>query len=153
MRWLRSVGSIKLKVSFAGYRLLYRALLQKRPRISSILLTEATPYVSWTSVWTCFWRMLWTHDRIPKLINLGVDQLGSRSTWQSIGLLTYALVIPKKEVPLPFPCLLCPCACRQRDTATHFNTLQRTATHCNTLQHTATHCNTLQRTATHCNTL
>jgi len=31
--WLRSVGSIKLQVSFAGYRLFYRALLQKRPII------------------------------------------------------------------------------------------------------------------------
>ena len=41
--WLRSVGSIRLYVSFAEYRLFYRALLQKRPIILSILLTEATP--------------------------------------------------------------------------------------------------------------
>ena len=33
MGWLRSVGSIKLWVSFAEYRLFYRALLQKRPII------------------------------------------------------------------------------------------------------------------------
>jgi len=33
MGWLRSVGSIKLYVSFAEYRLFYRALLQKRPVI------------------------------------------------------------------------------------------------------------------------
>jgi len=45
MGWLRSVGSIKLKVSFAEYRLFYRALLQKRPIILSILLTVANPYV------------------------------------------------------------------------------------------------------------
>jgi len=44
MRWLRSVGSIKLQVSFAEYRLFYRALLQKRTIILSILLTVATPY-------------------------------------------------------------------------------------------------------------
>jgi len=43
MGWLRSVGSIKLQVSFEEYRLLYRALLQKRPIIISILLTEVTP--------------------------------------------------------------------------------------------------------------
>ena len=43
MGWLQSVGSIKLKVSFAEYRLFYRALLQKRPVILSILLTKATP--------------------------------------------------------------------------------------------------------------
>jgi len=35
MGWLRSVGSIKLYVSFAEYRLFYRALLQKRPVILS----------------------------------------------------------------------------------------------------------------------
>jgi len=46
MGWLRSVGSMKLHVSFAEYRLFYRALLQKRPIILSILLSEATPYVS-----------------------------------------------------------------------------------------------------------
>jgi len=33
MGWLRSVGSIKLQVSFAEHRLFYRALLQKRPII------------------------------------------------------------------------------------------------------------------------
>jgi len=44
MGWLRSVGSIKLHVSFAEYLLFYRALLQKRPIILSILLTKATPY-------------------------------------------------------------------------------------------------------------
>jgi len=44
MGWLRLVGSIKLQVSFAEYSLFYRALLQKRPIIWSILLTVATPY-------------------------------------------------------------------------------------------------------------
>ena len=39
MGWLRSVGSIKLQVSFAEYSLFHRALLQKRPMILSILLT------------------------------------------------------------------------------------------------------------------
>jgi len=39
---LRSV--IKLYVSFAEYRLLYRALLQKRLILLSILRTEATPH-------------------------------------------------------------------------------------------------------------
>ena len=44
MGWLRSVGSIKLYVSYAEYCLFYRALLQKRSVILSILLTKATPY-------------------------------------------------------------------------------------------------------------
>ena len=39
---LRSAGSIKLQVYFAEYPLFYRALLQKRHIILSILLIEAT---------------------------------------------------------------------------------------------------------------
>ena len=41
--WLRLVGSFKLYVSFAEYRLFYGALLQKRPVILRSLLTKATP--------------------------------------------------------------------------------------------------------------
>jgi len=44
MGWLRLVGSIS-QVSFAEKRLFYRALLQERPIISSILLTAATSYM------------------------------------------------------------------------------------------------------------
>ena len=47
MGWLRLVGSLKLYVSFAEYRLFYRALLQKRPIILRSLLVEATPYVTY----------------------------------------------------------------------------------------------------------
>jgi len=43
MGWLRSVGSIKLSVSFAEYRLFYRSLLKKRPIILSILLNQSHP--------------------------------------------------------------------------------------------------------------
>ena len=42
--WLRLVGSIKLYVAFAEYSLFYGALLQKRPTILSILITEAASY-------------------------------------------------------------------------------------------------------------
>jgi len=42
--WLRSVVLIKWLLSSAEYRLFYRALLQTRPIISSILLTKATRY-------------------------------------------------------------------------------------------------------------
>jgi len=44
MGWLPLVGSIKIYVSFAEYRLFYRALLQKRPLILRSLLIVATPY-------------------------------------------------------------------------------------------------------------
>jgi len=43
MGWLRLVGSFKLQVSFAEYRLLYRALVQKRRIILRSLLIKATP--------------------------------------------------------------------------------------------------------------
>ena len=42
MGWLRLAGSWKLQVSFAEYRLFYRALLQKRPRILRSLLIMAS---------------------------------------------------------------------------------------------------------------
>jgi len=44
MGWPRLVGSIKLWVSCAEYNLFYRALLQKRHIILSILLFAAAPY-------------------------------------------------------------------------------------------------------------
>ena len=44
MGWLRLVDSLKLQVSFAEYRLFYRALLQKRPIILRSLIIVATPY-------------------------------------------------------------------------------------------------------------
>jgi len=43
MGWLWLVDFLKLDVPFAEYSLFYRALLQKRPIILSILLTKATP--------------------------------------------------------------------------------------------------------------
>jgi len=44
MGWLLLVGSSKLYVFSAKYRLFYRALLQKRPFILWSLLIIATPY-------------------------------------------------------------------------------------------------------------
>jgi len=52
MGWLRSVGSIKSWVSFAEYRLFYRALLQKRPIILSILRIEAHIRSVWNGWYT-----------------------------------------------------------------------------------------------------
>jgi len=60
MGWLRLVGSLKLQVSFAEYRLFYRAFVQKRHVILRSLLTKATPWWErgceriwnrWASVW------------------------------------------------------------------------------------------------------
>ena len=43
--WLQLVGSIKLQVFSVEYSPFYRTLLQKRPIMLSILLTEATPMI------------------------------------------------------------------------------------------------------------
>jgi len=56
MGWLRGVTSIKSQVSFAKEPYDRDYILQKRPIISSILLTVATPYR--ISGWMC----LWAHD-------------------------------------------------------------------------------------------
>jgi len=60
MGWLWLVGSWKLQVTFAEYRFLYRALLQKRPIILRSLLIVATPYPEstqarwkWWLIYTC----------------------------------------------------------------------------------------------------
>jgi len=45
MWWLQLVGSLKLQVSFAEYRLFHRALLHRRPIILRSLLHVATPYM------------------------------------------------------------------------------------------------------------
>ena len=45
MEWLRSVGSLKLYVSFAKAPYKRDDILQKRPVILSIVLTIATPYL------------------------------------------------------------------------------------------------------------
>jgi len=47
MGWLQLAGSLKVQVSFAEYRLFYRAPLQKRPIILRSLLIVATP--DWSS--------------------------------------------------------------------------------------------------------
>ena len=62
MGWQRWVGSKNLYISFAEYCLFYRALLQKRSIILSILLTEVTPYdlsmaympLSWVVNWPLY---------------------------------------------------------------------------------------------------
>jgi len=45
MGWLRLVGSLKLQVSFAEYRLFCGALLQKRRMILRSVLIEGSPYI------------------------------------------------------------------------------------------------------------
>jgi len=138
MGWLRSVGSIKLQVSFAEYRLFYRALLQKRPTILSIILTKATPYgVSCESSFGVV--------RVERVGKLLVQT--HCNTLQHTATHCNALEHTATRCnTLQHTATLCNTL---QHTATHCNTLQLTATLCNTLQHSATHCNALQHTATH----
>jgi len=64
MGWLRLVGSLKLQVSFAEYRLFYMALLQKRPIILRSLQVIATPYLHAT------WLVIFTRDYICRISSL-----------------------------------------------------------------------------------
>ena len=64
MGWLRLVGSFKMKVYFAKYRLFYRALLQKTPILSRSLLIVATPYLLREPLYTA------TVSRLLKIIGL-----------------------------------------------------------------------------------
>jgi len=114
MGWLRSVGSIRLWVSFAEYRLFYRALLQKRPIILSILLTEATPY----------------QQKSQSL------RLSGFVTWMAKEADCNRLCLFLSFCPaLRLECTDI-CCNTLHHTATHCNTLQHISAHCNTLQHT-----------------
>ena len=74
MGWLRLVGSIKLPVSFPEYSLFYRALLQKRPIILSILLTEATPYENPCTPGTKL-KVFRNKDCVPRYLQSAVPYL------------------------------------------------------------------------------
>jgi len=61
--WLRSVRSFKLQVSCTEYCLFYRALLQKKPIILSILLTEATSFYTYKGIMSHMWMGLLAQNR------------------------------------------------------------------------------------------
>jgi len=150
MWWLRLVGSLKLQVFFAEYRLFYGALLQKRPIILRSLLIVATQY-----------QPMDKRSVVP-LLHLCIYKTNLRA---------YVCV----RVCVSVCVHVCACINTLQHTATQCNTLQHTATHWNTLQHTATqtfadsttctclsragwnlkstHCNTMQPIATRYNTL
>jgi len=82
MGWLRLVDSLKLQVSFAEYRLFYRALLQKRPIILRSLIIVATPYYTYakqtrTSVssWELVLSNSFSRTRCPFFLARGNSQL------------------------------------------------------------------------------
>jgi len=102
--WLRWVASIKLQVSFAEYRLFYRDLLQKRPIILSILVSEASPQ-DWQAFDSYAWNAMLllslsvslslppslTHTHtswvIPRIWNMAFDPYA----WNAILLLSLSL--------------------------------------------------------------
>ena len=83
MGWLRIVGSIKWWVSFAEYSLFYRALLQKRPTLLSILLTEATQYKHSSCTYSATYSgnefiYMWGITIWTRQVHLFADILGKR---------------------------------------------------------------------------
>jgi len=65
MGWLRLVGSLKLWVSFAEYRLFFRFLLQKKPVILRSLLLAATPYRTARSTLSTCESIVSKHQKRP----------------------------------------------------------------------------------------
>jgi len=108
MGWLRLVGSSKLDVSFAEYRLFYRALLQKRPIILRSLLMVATAYH--THLFTVSDTMQHTATHTATHCNTLQHTATHCNTLQHTA--THCNTL--------------------QHTATHCTTLQHTATHCNT---------------------
>ena len=88
MGWLRLVGSLRLQVSFAEFRLVYRALLQKRRIISRSLLIVATPFL--IVVFGCYMRE-------PQCVCMHI--------YTNIFMYTYIWI---------HVCMLCMCACLSR---------------------------------------
>ena len=132
--WLRSVGSIKLQVSFADYGLFYRALLQKRPIILSILLAKATPYRQNLRLQcdSCVRKEETERKR---------DRQKQRSATH-YNTLQHTTI---HHTTLHYTTL--------QHTTIHYITLQHTTIHYTTLQHTTIHYTTLQHTTIHYTTL
>jgi len=78
MGWLWLVGMIKSQVSFAKEPYKRDDILQKRPIILSILLTAATPYVSWL-LYTCDMNVCHTHTHAHNHTHIHTHRWGSRA--------------------------------------------------------------------------
>jgi len=146
MGWLRLVSS-KLYVSFAEYRLLYRALLPKRPTILRSLLILATPY------WIIdAWR-IWIKPHSYVHCNTLQHTATHCNTLQHTA--THCNTLQHAASRLIHMCSITHIyfvsAQYYRLVTTKYYALQHTAKYCNTLQHTAAHCNTVQHTAPLCN--
>ena len=152
-------------VSFAEYRLFYRALLQKRPIISRSLLIVSYARAhshTLTLSHTCEHTLnhspthMRTHTQSPSLshthtlaispphIYIGVWRraVGELHTWSLSLSHTHNRYLSHTHIQQ------CVKACGGRISHV-YAALQQTATDCNALQQTATHCNTLQHIATH----
>jgi len=140
MGWLRLVGSLKLQVSFAEYRLLYRALLQKRPVILWSLLIVATPYRATMSM---LMASPATHCNTLQYI----------ATYCNSQQLTATHGNTLQHTAAHCNTLQQGCGALLRHDVEadgeSFKSLSHAATCCSSLEHTTTYCNTRPHSATH----
>jgi len=101
LEWLQLVGSLKLQVCFAEYRLFYRALLQKRPIILRSLLIVATPQQDLPtqkkkrSRCGLAYRVA-SVSRIDKMINLFCKRALSKRRYSAKE--TYKFIVPSEKL-------------------------------------------------------
>ena len=158
MGWLRSVGSLKLYVSFAEYSLFYRALLQKETYNFKEPTNRSYPIADLAtsrllSIWriTNYCKLRPSQQHTATHCNT-LQRTATHCNTLTVVIATHTATHCNTQHSLPVVIVAGP----ERHCHHHCNTLQHTATHCNTLHHTrlsrittCCNCNTLHRTATY----
>jgi len=80
VRHTAMVGALKSQISIAEYRLFYRALLQKRPMILSILVTKATPLLCLTQQCATVCCGVWQCAALHSYLHICVECVDSHPT-------------------------------------------------------------------------
>jgi len=121
MGWLRLVGSFKLQVSFAEYRLFGWVLLQKRPMILRSLLVVATPYQ--VLAWLIHTNHM-THSYVCHDSFIGVTYIGLVRPFFIIfsfitSLLPNQICVARRNQCVPWPIYMCDMTKRMTKCDTH----------------------------------
>ena len=175
MQCLRLVASLKLQVSFAEYRLLYRALLQKRPIILRSLLIVAPPHrwnitifihlpqcvfacvcvCACVCMYVCVCVIQCHGEHLRRRLIIAFDAQVCVCAYVSVHLCVCVFV--NMCVCLCVCVCVCVCACMSYPLPPTYTShpcckvarMTTYTTHYHTLQHAATHYDMLQHAATH----